>query len=123
MERWLVWLFEVLTAPLVAAFVSIVYFSASPKSEPMRRRLIASAHGAAIVMLYALAWLFIVAGISRPSRLLPFAVSLLLPGALIGASFFVYAGPKAVHWLQVHNLACLLWTAFTGAMLITGQSP
>jgi hypothetical protein len=50
MERWLVWLLEVLAAPLLAGFVSIVYFLALPKSEPMRRRLIASAHGAAIVI-------------------------------------------------------------------------
>jgi len=121
MERWVVWLFEVLAAPLLAAFVSVVYFIASP--GPICQRLIASAHGAAIVMLYALAWLFIIAGISRPSLLLPFVVSLLLPAALIAASFLVYKGPKAVHWLQVLNVACLLWTAFTGAMLITGQSP
>jgi hypothetical protein len=88
MARWLVRLFEVLTAPLLAGFVSVVYFSTSPRSEPMRRRLIASAHGAAIVMLYASAWLCVVVGISRPSLLLPFTLSLLFPGALIGASFF-----------------------------------
>jgi hypothetical protein len=123
MERWLVWLFEVLAAPLLAAFVSVVYFAASPRSEPMLRRLTASAHGAAIVVLYALAWLFIIGGMSRPSLLWPFAVSLLIPGALIATSLFVYRGPKAVHWFQVLNVVCLLWAAFAGAMLITGQSP
>ncbi len=123
MERWLVWLSEVLAAPLLAGLVSAVYFMTCPKSQPMRQRLLASAHGVVIVMLYALAWLFIVVGISRPSLLLPFAISLLLPCVLIAASFFVYKGPKAVHWLQVPNLACLLWTGFAGAMLITGESP
>jgi hypothetical protein len=123
MERWLVWLFEVLAAPVLAGLVSIVYFMTSPQSQPMRQRLLASAHGAVIVMLYALAWAIIAAGISRPSLLLPFAVSLLFPGVLIAASFFVYKGPRAVHWLQVPNVACLLWTGVAGAMLVTGQSP
>ena len=123
MERWLVWLLEVLAAPFLAGLVSFVYFVASPKSQPMRQRLLASAHGIVIVLIYALAWLFIVVGISRPSLFLPFTISLLVPGGLIVASFFMYKGPKSVHWLQVPNLACLLWTGFAGAMLITGQSP
>ena len=89
----------------------------------MRQRLLASAHGSVIVMLYALAWAFLIAGISRPSLFLPFAVSLLVPGGLIVASFFVYQGPRAVHWLQVPNVACLIWTGLVGAWLITGQSP
>jgi hypothetical protein len=123
MGRWLAWLFEVLAVPFLAGLVSVVYFIASPKSQPMRKRLLASAHGAVIVMLYASAWLVLIAGISRPSLILPFAVSLLFPGVLIATSLFMYKGPRAVHWLQVPNVACLLWTGFVGGMLITGQSP
>jgi hypothetical protein len=123
MEKWVVWLFEVLSAPLLAGFVSVVYFVASPKTQPIRQRLLASAHGAVIVTVYALAWLVIIAGISRPYLFFLFALSLLVPGALIATSFFVYQGPKAVHCLQVPNVACLLWTGFAGAILITGQAP
>jgi hypothetical protein len=123
MGRWSIWLFEILAVPFLAGLVSVVYFMASPKSQPMRKRLMASAHGAVIVMLYALAWLVIIVGVSRPSMFLPFAILLLFPGVLIATSFFVYKGPRAVHWLQVPNVACLLWTGFAGGMLITGQSP
>jgi hypothetical protein len=123
MVRSLVWLVEVLAVPFLAGLVSVVYFLSSPKNQPMQQRLLSSAHGAVVVILYALAWLFVIAGISRPSLLLPFAVSLLVPGALIAASFFLYKGARQVHWLQVPNVACLLWTGFVGGMLITGQSP
>jgi hypothetical protein len=123
MERWLIWLVEVLSPAVLAASVSAVYYRASPRSQPLRLRLLASAHGVAIGLLYALAWCAIFLGFSNPWFLLPFAVSLLVPAFLIGASFFLYKGPKAVHLLQALNVACLLWTGFTGSMLVTGQSP
>jgi hypothetical protein len=46
---------------------------------------------------------------------------LLVPATLIAASFFLYKGPKSLHWLQLINIACLLWTGFVGGMAVTGD--
>jgi hypothetical protein len=123
MERWLVWLVEVSSPVILPASTSIVYFITSPRRQPRRLRLLASAHGATIATIYALAWLIVLSGMSRPPLLLPFAVLLIVPVSLTLISFFIYKGPRAVHWLQVPSIACLLWTGFAGAMLVTGQSP
>jgi hypothetical protein len=53
----------------------------------------------------------------RPNH--PFAVLVIVPVSLTLISFFVYRGPKVVHWLQVPGTACLLWTGFARAMPVT----
>jgi len=120
--RWLAWSGYVVVAPLLTAAVSTAYFLASPRAQPLRNRILASAHGAAIALLYAIAWIVLVSGHSNLRLGSPFAFSLLLPLALIVLSFFTYQGRKVLHWLQFVNVVCLLWIGFTGIMLITGES-
>jgi hypothetical protein len=119
---WLTWSGYVLVAPVLAAAISGVYFVASPRTQPLRNRILASAHGAAIALLYAAAWMVLISGQSSLWLGNLFAFLLLLPLSLIIISFFFYQGPKSVHWLQIINGVCLLWTGFTGIMLVTGES-
>jgi hypothetical protein len=119
---WLTWSSYVLVAPALAAAVSGVYFVASPRAEPLRNRILASAHGATIALLYVLAWIVLISGQSNLRLGTPFSFLLLLPLFLIIVSFFFYRGRKVVHWLQIINVVCLLWTGFTGIMLVTGES-
>jgi hypothetical protein len=119
---WLTWSGYVLVAPVLAAAISGVYFVVSPRTQPLRSRILASAHGVTIALLYAAAWMVLISGQSSLWLGNLFAFSLLLPLSLIIISFFFYQGPKSVHWLQVINVACLLWTGVTGIMLVTGES-
>jgi hypothetical protein len=103
MRWWLVWFCAVLAPPILAGLVSIICFVASRKAQPMRKRLLASAHGIVTVLLYALAWIFLVVGISRPSLALPFFSALLVPAVLILSAFYTkahgpYIGCKCPMW-------------------------
>lgn len=119
---WLTWFGYVLGAPVLAAAVSGLYFAASPRAEPLRKRVLVSAHGAAIALLYVLAWIVLITGRSNLRLGTPFLLLLILPVLLITLSFAFYRGRKVVHWLQIINMVCLLWTGFVGTMLVTGES-
>jgi hypothetical protein len=120
--EWLAWSGYVVTAPLISVTISTVYFLASPHSQTLSSRLLASAHGLAVALLYVVAWITLISGHSNLRLSMPFAVSLFLPIVLMGISLFTYRGPKGLHWLQLVNVVCLVWIGFTGIMLITGES-
>jgi Na+(H+)/acetate symporter ActP len=120
---WLIWGAEVFAAPLLAAAVSALFLVSSPRLQSRPRRLLASAHGATIAVLYLAAWTVLLTGHSGRRLGVPFEGLLLIPLFLIVASFFLYQGRRAMHWLQVVNVACLMWTGLAGGMLITGESP
>jgi hypothetical protein len=122
-SQLLTWLAYVLLAPMLAVAISGVYFVASPRAQPTRDRILASAHGVAMALLYVVAWIALLSGQSNPRLGTPFGFSLLLPLCLIILSFFFYRARKVVHCLQIINVVCLLWTGFAGGMLITGESP
>lgn len=108
-------------APILALGISAVYFFTSPKTEVLSKRLLASAHGLAITLLYAAAMVVFRTNSANPKFGGPFLLSLMIPLLLIVVSFFVYRGIKAVHWLQLLNLLCLGWTYFIGSMAVTGN--
>lgn len=116
-QHTLQWLGVLVAAPMV----SLIYFLASPKSQPMNGRLLASAPGVLIALFYLGAGLVHVRKLSTPSFGLPFAVMLLLPLGLMLLSFAIFRGPKRVHLLQLVNLVCLFWTFFVGSMAVTGN--
>lgn len=108
-------------APIIALLVSVLYFVRSDAGDSLLRRSVTSAHGVAIAALYIIAMTVAVTRRFDPSLGTPFTIALLLPVALIVASFLLYRGSKTIHWLQVPNVACLVWTGFMGGMAIAGQ--
>ena len=110
---------EWLLAPLIAIGVSVVYFLMSPRTEPLGRRLLASTHGVSIAALYFGALWIGTSGRGSASLESPFLVMAAVPLAPMIAAFFLFRGRKAVHLLQVLNLACLVWTLFVGTMAVT----
>jgi hypothetical protein len=107
-------------APLLTFAVSIIYFLFSPKSQPLLVRLLASAHGAVIAIIFFLS--LTLSNLVEPSPNFgkPFFIFYLALLALIVASLFLFKGRKIIHGLQVVNLLGLVWTYFIGGMAITG---
>ena len=110
-----------LLAPILALVISVVYFRSSPRTEPLSKRILASAHGAVITAIYMGAMTVFWAQKANPKFITPFLFSLLVPLLLIVVSFFVYRGRKTIHFLQLLNLLCLGWTFFIGSMAVTGD--
>ena len=91
--------------------VSLAYYKSSPTTQPVLLRLLASAHGLAVTFVWALMlyWL------QYPGPgLTAFRCALLLPVVLIIASFFIFQGPRSVHFLQGVNLVSLVYIAVLG---------
>src|SRR5215470_2878812 len=105
-----------LLAPILATAVSAIYFYFSPNSVSTGRRVLASAHGVSIAVLYLGAMTVFWTSTASSNYQAPFLIALVIPIALIIATFFVYLGPKKLHFLQVLNVLCLLWTFFIGSM-------
>ena len=95
-------------APILAVAISIVYFRASPKTQALVLRLVASAHGVSIALLYFGALSFLWRAKADPALETAFFLISLIPVALIGVSFAFYRGGKLVHFLQIPNALCLL---------------
>ena len=110
-----------LLAPLLAVGISVVYFLASPRSEPLGRRVLSSMHGVAIALLYILALSVHWAGQAEPRYGAVFIASLAIPVACIGTSLLLFRGRRVIHALQLPNLLCLAWTGFVGVMAVTGD--
>ena len=106
---------------LLAVAISVIYFRNSPRTEPLARRLLASAHGVVIAVLFISAIAIWLSGHSQERLGTPFQLLLLIPLALMIASFFLFKGPKATHLLQILDVVCLLWTWFVGGMAVTGD--
>ena len=118
---WVVTALVWYSAPIMALLVSVLYFVRSDAGESLSRRAVTSAHGVTIAALYIVAMAFAVTRRFDPALGTPFNIALLLPAALIVASLLLYRGSKKIHWLQVPNVACLVWTGFMGGMAITGR--
>jgi len=105
--------------PLLAVAISVIYFMTSPRGEPVARRLLASAHGVIIAVLYVGAIYIWLSGNSQREFGTPFLLLLLVPFAAIIASFFFFRGPKLIHLLQLVNILLLLWTGVVGGVAVT----
>jgi len=115
------WGLELIVPVLVPLAVSAVYFLRSPSNQALSKRMLASAHGLSISVIYlsaiAISWT------KNADRTLgrPFAMALVVPVVLIVISFALYRGKRATHWFQVLNFVCLGWVSFVGGMAITGD--
>jgi len=112
---------QALIAPVLAVGISAIYFTASPKTEPLAKKLLVSAHGVVIAALYFGAMSVFWLHRSSDAFAKPFSYLLLVPVLLILTSLFVFRGREGIHWLLLVNLACLAWTAFVGIMAVTGD--
>jgi len=111
---------SVLLVPILSTVVSVIYFKYSPQTEPLYRRILASAHGLVITILYLAAMAISLAHLDNQNLSKPFLYLLLVPLIFIVISFFFYKGRWGIHALQLVNLLCLVWTSFFGGMAITG---
>jgi hypothetical protein len=107
--------------PVLALLVSVAYFRASEPSLGPWRRMLLSAHGASISVLHFGAFAIWSTGASHTRYGKPFAISLLVPIALIAYALVAFRGKRSVHWLQLLNLVALFWAAFIGGMAVTGD--
>ena len=108
-------------APVLALLVSVAFFVTSPPGQRLSSRLVASAHGLSIAVLYVGALAVTAFGASRQSLGLPFVLLLLVPLALVAASVFIYRGRRSILFLHAVNIVCIAWTFFIGSMAITGE--
>ena len=104
-------------APLV---ISVVYFLASPGSEPVSQRLAVAAHGVIIFSLSLFALLVAVLELVNQKYAEPFRWFCLAPLIAIAYSFLRFNGNKMIHWLQTINLVWLILIFIFGQMAVTG---
>jgi hypothetical protein len=107
--------------PLMALSVSVIYFVASPHSQPVGRRIVASVHGFSICCLYSLAMGAWRLGLSSKVFGYLFSFLLFIPLFLIAVSFSTFAGRRGLSWFQLLNLISLAWVAFIGSMASSGD--
>ena len=100
-----------------AILVSVIYFCASPKTQNLSTRLLASAHGVSIVIIFLGAFLISYFCKSQEMSDLIYEILMAVPVSLIIISFFLFRGSKIIHLLQLVNLFCLLWSAFSAHMI------
>lgn len=105
---------------LFTIIVSVIYFKASPKSQSLQGRLIASAHGVVITLVFYSTFTFVNLVGSSVSYKKPFIFLTLVPVGFVMASLFIFKGNKNIHFYQVINLLGLVWCYFFGGMAITG---
>lgn len=105
---------------LVPLGVSVAYLGAAPRDRSLVQRLITSAHGAALSVLWLGALLVGVLGTPLQSNWEVLGSVCLLPLALIVHSLWQYGGSKWVHALQLVNVVWLLALLVFGRMAVTG---
>ncbi|MEN6584708.1 MAG: hypothetical protein ABFE02_01475 [Sulfuricella sp.] len=110
-------------AASVPLITSLVYFRASPSTEPLAHRIAVSLHGAFISVLCIGAVLVGMVGSPRPELGETFRLLLFVPIALVVYSFWRFRGKRVVHLLQGINLLWLAFAFFLGGMAVSGVWP
>src|SRR5258706_1783070 len=108
-------------ARLVSLGISVIYYVMAPMDTPLSRRILVSAHGAAMSILYVGAMTVALLGASRPTYGTPFLVFMAIPVLFAILAMRFYQGNRMIHLLQVVNVLCLAWTGFMGRMAVTGK--
>lgn len=107
-------------APVVACGISCVYFLKT-NELPFGYRLLASAHGTLLAILYVAALTVHVLGFSSRSFALPFWAAFVLPLASATLALLWVKGKGALHLLLLVGLVCAAWALFVGTMAVTGE--
>lgn len=106
--------------PLLTPIASVAYFRTSPSSQQLVLRLLASAHGIVITIVFLVGAAFPTIASPSPYYGRPFQLMCFLCVVLMATSFFLYRGRKIIHWFQLLNVAGVVATLFIGGMAITG---
>jgi hypothetical protein len=104
---------------LVAGASSVFYFRSSPADETLKRRLLVSAHGVAILALYLLAMAIFWTGHSSRNLAVPYELACLVPVALMLVCFLLFRGNRITHVWLIVDTVCLVFVWFFGGMAIT----
>jgi len=106
--------------PFLMISVSVAYYRASAHVQRLGERLLVSAPGALIAVLWFGAFFVSLAGEGRPSYGKPFAYALLVPLGFMAIALLRFKGKASVHYLQLLNLLGCALTFYVGRMAITG---
>lgn len=112
--------FQFWLPPILTTLVSIIYFRASPRTQPIRGRIAVSVHGVAIAVLYFGAILFAMTGRSSPAYGSMYSYLSIVPVVLIIFSLIKFRGHRLLHLLHLINLFGGAWQYFIGGMAVTG---
>jgi len=105
---------------VVMILISGIYFLAAPKEQPLKMRLLASAHGFTASLIFLTAMIIGFYRAQNPEFGMVYLLAFLLPTVLIVYSFIEFDGNKATHLLQLINIPVMLWALFVGFLAITG---
>ena len=107
-------------APLTMLAVSAAYFYASPKTQPLLERSLASSAGLVGALLFTGSG--IVAAFLSPGPHLrqPMLAVSILPVALMAFSFWRFAGPRRVHLLLLPLATAMLWALVISYTVVGG---
>jgi hypothetical protein len=121
MQAVLPFVLQLWALPLLAPLVSVAYYLASPEAQPSGLRLLASAHGMILGLVYLVVVAVTMANGPSPAYVSPFVAALGVAAALMVTSLFVFRGRLFIHLLQLLNVLCLLLAFLFGAMALTGE--
>jgi len=107
-------------APVVACSISCVYFLKAD-ALPLPRRIMVSAHGSLLSLLYVGALFVYTVGMSKPFLAYPFWVAFVVPLASAALAFAWIRDKGALHALLLLLAACAAWSLFIGTMAVTGE--
>jgi len=106
--------------PMLTPVASVANFLASSSAQHLVVRLLASAHGVLIALVFLVGAALPRVASPSPAYGLSYQLMCLLCVVLMAVSFFLFRGRKIVHWFQLLNLAGVVATVFLGGMAITG---
>jgi hypothetical protein len=110
-----------LAVPFLGVATGFVYFRQSENKASFARRILTSAYGPSIAIIY-IVLIALVPNDFRYQRYLHlFWWGLLLPTLLIVYSIFRYPGSRKLHMLVPFNLVALGWLFIVGTLAIGGK--
>jgi hypothetical protein len=107
---------------LIMFVISVAYFCLGHREANLWVRLFFSLHGLSATLLYIGALvLWQTTQTYRPWAAWPYLLLHLIPVASVIFALVRFPGPKLLHFTQLLNLGCMLYTVFIGGMAVTGD--
>ena len=107
--------------PITGIASGIIYFKSARSEASLARRLLASAYGPTIALIYASIALLLPTDYRYRDYLRVFWWALLLPISLMVYSVARFPGHWKVHTLVPLNIVCLGWLFIIGTLAIAGE--
>lgn len=100
-------------------FVSVTFWFKD--SNPTKLRLLVSAHGLLVLVIFGIAFLVFLSGVVKTWILYMFFALFILPIASIIVSLKHFQGSKFLHIFHVFTVLAMLWVLFVGGMMVTND--